>query len=246
MTIGQYVIPWVRPIRSAVPFIRRALETALATGDLTWGAYSHHALVAARLFSGDPLQEVLREAEQGLAFCQALGFNIGAAHLGGHKSLALSLTGRNQDGLELPDPTRPDPSGGTSLQSACFDAVGRIQVHVLAGRHEAALALAEPGDALFRNVRAYLESMEYRFYAGLAHAATYDASPPERRAMHAESLRHHHHELSIRSARNPANFADRSALLAAEIARIECRELEAEQLYEESIRLAREAGFVQI
>ena len=35
-------------------------------------------------------------------------------------------------------------------------------------------------------------------------------------------------------------------LLAAEIARIEGRELEAEQLFEESIRLARETGFVQV
>ena len=91
-----------------------------------------------------------------------------------------------------------------------------------------------------------MELVEYRFYAALAHAAAYDASPPERREMHLSSLRHHHHELTIRCTRNPANFADRLTLLAAEIARIEGRELEAERLYEESIRLAREAGFVQI
>ncbi len=247
MAFGQYVIPWVRPIRSGLPFIRRALEIALATGDLTWVGYSYHALVSLRLFSGEPLEEVCRDAEQGVAFAEALGFGIVATNLAVQRNSALNLMGRSkQNSFELSDLTEPQSPGNASLQSACFDAIGRIQIHVLAGRHAAALALAEPGDTLFRNVRAYLESMEYRFYAALAHAAAYDASPPERRAMHASSLRHHHHELSIRCARNPANFADRTALLAAEIARIEGRELEAEQLYEESIRLAREAGFVQI
>lgn len=247
MAFGQYVMPWVQPIRSALPFIRRALEIALATGDLTWVGYSYHALVSLRHFSGEPLEDICKDAQQGVAFAEALGFGIAAAQLAVPRNSALSLMGRGEENsFELPDLAVPSPPGSASLQSTCFDHIGRIQVHVIAGRHAAALALAEPGDTFFRNVRAYLESMEYRFYVALAHAAACDASPPERRAMHVESLRHHHHELAIRCARNPANFADRSTLLAAEIARIEGRELEAEQLYEESIRLAREAGFVQI
>ena len=247
MVFGQFVTPWIRPIRSGQSFSRRALEIALATGDLTWAAYSHHALISLRLFSGDPLQEVCNDAEQGLAFAEALDFKIIHANLAVLRDLSLNLMGRNKENnFEMPDPAAPHHAEGKLPQSTCFDHIARIQVHVLAGRHEAALALAEPGDTLFRAVRAYLEVVEYRFYVALAHAAAYYASPPERREVHAGSLRHHHHELTIRCARNPANFADRLALLAAEIARIEGRELEAERLYEEAIRLAREAGFVQI
>src|SRR5262249_52417365 len=43
----------------------------------------------------------------------------------------------------------------------------------------------------------------------------------------------------------PENFADRAALVAAEIARLEGRELDAERLFEEAIRLAHRHGFVQ-
>ena len=43
----------------------------------------------------------------------------------------------------------------------------------------------------------------------------------------------------------PENFGNRAALVAAEIARLEGRELDAERLYEEAIRSAREHGFVQ-
>ena len=43
----------------------------------------------------------------------------------------------------------------------------------------------------------------------------------------------------------PANFANRAALVGAEIARIEGRELDAMRLYEQAIQSARENGFVQ-
>jgi PAS domain S-box-containing protein len=43
----------------------------------------------------------------------------------------------------------------------------------------------------------------------------------------------------------PENFADRAALIAAEIARLEGRVLDAERLYEEASQLAREHGFIQ-
>jgi predicted ATPase/signal transduction histidine kinase len=247
LVFGRFVTPWVRPIRSGLPFIRRGLEIALATGDLTWVTYAHHGLVALRLFSGDPLQEVCKEAEQGVAFAEASGFELFGADMAVQRNLTLSLTGsNNENSFEVPDPTAPHPLEGTSLQNDCFHYVARIQVNVLAGRYDTALALAEPGDTLFRNIRAYPELVEYRFYTALAHAAAYHTSLPERREMHLSSLRHHHRELTIRCAHSPANFAGRLALLAAEMARIEGRELEAERLYEDSIRLAREAGFVQI
>jgi PAS domain S-box-containing protein len=244
MVFGQFVTPWVRPIRSGQPFIRRSLETALATGDLTWVTYSHHALVSSRLFSGDPLEEVCRDAEQGVAFAKAWGFELIGSQLAAQRDLALSLMGRKENSFEVPDTTAAVPLKGASLQNVCFHHGARIQINVLAGRHDAALALAE--DTPFRSVRAYVEFVEYRFYAALAHASAYDAAPPERREMHVNGLRHHHHELTIRCAQAPANFADRITLLAAEIARIEGREMEAGQLYEEAIRLAREVGFVQI
>jgi PAS domain S-box-containing protein len=43
----------------------------------------------------------------------------------------------------------------------------------------------------------------------------------------------------------PENFRNRAALVSAEIARIEGRELDAERLYEQAIRSARENGFAQ-
>ncbi|WP_035664315.1 AAA family ATPase [Bradyrhizobium sp. Ec3.3] len=245
MVFGQYVTPWVRPIRSGLPFIRRSLETGLATGDLSWVGYSHAAHVSARLFCGDPLRDVCKDIEQGLAFARAWGFELIRALLSVYRTFALTLI-EHSDDFEVPHPTAPHALIGGSLQNACLHAVAEIQLNVFAGLHDAALVVAERGETFFRSIRAYVEVAEYRFYTALAHAAAYDAAPPEQREMHVNSLNHHYRELTIRCAHAPANFANRLTLLAAEIARIEGRELEAERLYEEAIRLAREAEFVQI
>src|SRR5208337_1760963 len=59
-----------------------------------------------------------------------------------------------------------------------------------------------------------------------------------------EAVAAHHRQLQAWAEHCPENFADRAALVGAEIARIEGRELDAERLYEEAIRLARTSGFV--
>jgi PAS domain S-box-containing protein len=159
--------------------------------------------------------------------------------------LALSLMGRNE-AHSFAIPGEPPSWVGTEPLGGFFHYAAQIQLNLLAGRHDVALALADRADKLSWCARAYPEFTEYRFYTGLAHAAAYHASQPEDREQHLSGLREQHRKLTIWSDRCPANFAARHALLAAEIARIEGRELEAEQLYEESIQLAQEAGFVQI
>ncbi len=54
----------------------------------------------------------------------------------------------------------------------------------------------------------------------------------------------HHRQLQIWAENCPENFADRAALVGAEIARLEGRVVDAEQLYEQAIRTAQESGFV--
>ena len=54
----------------------------------------------------------------------------------------------------------------------------------------------------------------------------------------------HHTQLKIWAANCQENFENRAALVGAEIARLEGRELDAERLYEQAIRSARANGFV--
>jgi PAS domain S-box-containing protein len=59
-----------------------------------------------------------------------------------------------------------------------------------------------------------------------------------------ETLVAHHRELELWAENCPENFQTRAALVGAEIARIEGRELDAEHLYEQAIRSAQANGLV--
>jgi PAS domain S-box-containing protein len=67
----------------------------------------------------------------------------------------------------------------------------------------------------------------------------------EERPRHLQALAAHHRQIALWAKNCPATFANRAALVGAEIARLEGRELDAERLYEQAIRSAREHGFVQ-
>ena len=61
---------------------------------------------------------------------------------------------------------------------------------------------------------------------------------------HLEALAAHHRQLQEWAENCPENFENRAALVGAEIARLDGRELDAERLYEQAIRSARANGFV--
>jgi len=67
---------------------------------------------------------------------------------------------------------------------------------------------------------------------------------PDPYAEHREALAAHDRQLRAWAANCPQNFENRTALVGAEIARIEGRDLDAMRLYEQAIRSARANGFI--
>ena len=90
-----------------------------------------------------------------------------------------------------------------------------------------------------------LEVVEYHFYDALCHAAVHESASPEDRKYHRARLTEHLEKLDTWGLHCPENFANRAALVGAEVARIEGRDVDAMRLYEQAIRSAREHGFVQ-
>ena len=70
------------------------------------------------------------------------------------------------------------------------------------------------------------------------------SASPDQRPKHFAALTAHHRQLEVWAEHNPATFENRAALVGAEIARIEGRTLDAQDLYEKAIRSAHANGFV--
>jgi PAS domain S-box-containing protein len=242
---------WMRDVRSSRTFVERAFEAANKVGDLIYAGHCWNNLVTISLASGDPLSEVEREARNGLDFARKSRFGIVVDMITGQLRLVRMLRGLTGEFTSFNDAEFDEVEFERHLEAnpnltlpACFYWIRKLQAHVWANDYSPALRAAAKAQELLWTTRPFFEHAEYHFYAGLARAAISSAAPAAGGAPHLEALAAHYRQLEIWARHCPENFADRRALLAAEIARLEDRVLDAERLYEEAIGLARDNGFV--
>jgi len=93
MNYAALVMLWTRDIRGGLDLMRRALETAIEIGDLTYATYSYTHLNTNRLAAGDPLDDIQAEAERGLAFAENMRFGFAIDCIAGHLGLIRTLRG---------------------------------------------------------------------------------------------------------------------------------------------------------
>jgi PAS domain S-box-containing protein len=251
MNMGSTVLPWARHPASGRELVRRAFDAAYQIGDLTFAAYSWSQLVTIRLATGDPLAEVQAECESGVAFAKQFRFGLVVELCGAMLGLIRTLRGLtapfgclDHEGFEEPDSKRQLGSNPNLAFAEFYSWTRKVQARFFAGDIESAVDAASIAQPLLWTSAAMFESAEYRLYAALAHAAAWDCAAPEQRLTHFTALRAHHEQLKVWAKHNPATFDNRAALVGAEIARIEGRLLEAQELYEEAVRSARANGFV--
>jgi hypothetical protein len=124
--------------------------------------------------------------------------------------------------------------------------IRKLQVGFYAGDYALALDAAAKAEPLLLPGPRHPESVEYYFYLALVLAAKYDTASPEDKFQHRQDLATCNQQVAALAENCPVNFRGRAALVGAEIARTEGRELDAERLYEQAIQSARENGFFHI
>jgi transcriptional regulator with GAF, ATPase, and Fis domain len=126
----------------------------------------------------------------------------------------------------------------------CWYWIRKLQARFFAGDYPAAIDASLNAERLRWTSPSFFEVAEYHFYSALARAASFDSTTDDLRQVHFEALAAHQKQHEIWAESGPENFENRAALVRAEIARIEGRVFEAEQLYEQAIRSAHSNGFV--
>ena len=126
----------------------------------------------------------------------------------------------------------------------CWYWIRKLQARFFAGDYPSAIEASLNAERLLGTSPFLFEVAEYHFYSALSRAASFDSATDDSRQRHFEALTAHQKQHEIWAQHCPENFENRAALVGAEIARIEGRMLEAEQLYEQAIRSAHSNGFV--
>ena len=251
LSFGVLIMPWTKHLPTCQDLIRRTFDMANAAGDLTYAAYSCDNLIANLLATGEPLGDVQREAERGLEFAKKARFALVIDVITTQLGLIRTLRGMTATfGCfydALPDELQFERRLTTDAPlpiAACWYSIRKLQARFMAGDYAAAVDASLKAQQLLWTSPSFIETAEAHFYGALSHAAICDPALPVQYQHHIEALTAHQAQLAEWAENCPENFHNRVALVSAEIARIEGRELDAARLYEEAIRSARENDFV--
>jgi PAS domain S-box-containing protein len=252
LVFGHSISPWNNQLRTGVEWLRRAFDAGAQTGDLTFAAYASMSLITLRLAAGDTLADVQREADSALAFVRKSGFGLVADMMTGSLRLIRTLRGLTAEFGWFDDGEFDESrfehhleASPRSAIAACWYWIRKLQARFHAGEWAAAAAAASKAEQLLWTSQSNFEEAEYHFYGALARAAHDGAASAEDRPRHLQVLLAHHGQLARWAENCPETFRGRAALVGAEIARIENRQLDAERLYEDAIRSSRANGLVQ-
>jgi predicted ATPase/transcriptional regulator with GAF, ATPase, and Fis domain len=242
---------WTQSITTAIDFMRAAFRAAIETGDLTYACYAMFLGVSDLLVRNDALDAVWRESEMALEFVRKAGFRDIADIIRSQQRFIATMQGRTANLSTFGDAQLDGATFEAQLtadrmaMTACFYWVVKLKARFLSGDYAEALTAADKAKALLWAIAAQIQLLDYYYYAALTMAACYENVSADEQTEWREILAAHREQLGEWAENYPPTFADKHALVSAEIARLEGRAFDAMQLYEQAIQSARQNGFVQ-
>ncbi|HET6314963.1 MAG TPA: ATP-binding protein, partial [Chloroflexota bacterium] len=231
----------------------RAFEGASSIGDVLHTCGTGPILTTNMLAAGDHLAVVEREAQHGLNIALKAQFVLAVEAIGAQLGLVRMLRGLNRQFGCLDNDQFEESAAERRLASnpglrivECWYWIRKLQARFFAGDYPAAIESSSRAQRLLRAMASAMafEAAEYHLYSALSRAASCDSVKADERVQHLEVLAAHQRQLEIWAENCPETFENRAALVGAEIARIESRDLDAMRLYEKAIHSARTNGFV--
>jgi PAS domain S-box-containing protein len=247
---------WCRHFATSLSMLEKAFPACLAVGELVYAGYMTYNRVWLLMECGAALERVSAAAHEGIAFAQKWHNDLVQHALRAELQFVACLEGRT------PSPARFDDSSFS--EADCIAAFGQAEFNLglaffyvmkqwsafVYGRFAEARESAAHAAAFIPAVTGLAPESAHSFYLALTLAALHPElgqEPADRAAeqsleraqLAAELARHERwakHGLE--------NFGYRRALIAAELARIEGRDGDAELGYDVAIAAAREHGFV--
>ena len=251
-TFGSAVIPWARPVTSGRDFLFRAFEGANRIGDVlhTRGT---PLLTSNMLAAGDRLADVEHEAQCALDIALKAQFVMSAESIKPQVALVRTLRGLNRQFGCLDNEHFTESAAESLLASnpgfqsiECWYWIRKLQARFFAGDYAGAIEAASRAQLRLKAMASamFFEAAEYHFFSALSHSARCESVSHGDPQQQLEIVATHKRQLDLWAQNCPENFENRAALLDAEIARIEGRDLDAMRRYEKAIHSARENGFV--
>ena len=248
---AHFIHSWRRPFKTLLPLLEKVFPACFEVGELVFAAYHGFHSVWLTVERGEPLEETLKLAARYGAFASE-SHNEGMRRAFSLEAqFARCLAGTTSGPASLDDSTFSEADFlefARVADSATMKTFFHIAKEILcftSGQYDQALEHAKLATPTIVTVAALPVEATHHFYRALTLASVHRRAPAAQQAELAQALSEVLKKLAHWAESCPENYGNRHALVAAELARIEGRDLEAIELYEEAIRSARENGFLQ-
>jgi predicted ATPase/signal transduction histidine kinase len=242
---------WTQPIGSAIDLMRETSRIAIETGDLTFACYGMLQSVTGRLIRNDPLDAVWCDSQRALDLARESKYSDAADIILCQQRFIETMRGRTRTFSTFSDTQFDETTFEVQLTQdrmrlmIAWYWILKLKARYLSGDYSEALAAVDKVKPLLSAAAAQIQLLDYFYYGALTMTACYEGGSANDRQAWRELLTAHQEQLREWADSYPPTFADKHALLLAEIARLEGRDSDAMHLYEQAIQLARENGFIQ-
>ncbi len=247
----EMVALWTQPIEAGIELIRAAFRAGAELSDLAFAATAACIWSPISLSRERTSTDVWRETEICLDFVRKGKYFDAADAILGQQQLIRNLRGQTAAFSTFSDGKFDEENFEAQLTDDRMTPmisrywILKVQARFMSGDYRAGLAAAERAKKWHWSSEAFFHSLDYHYYTALTVAALFENASTDEQQEWRELLTAHREQLRVWADSYPPTFADKHALVAAEIARIEGRDADAMRLYEQAIRSAHEHGFVQ-
>ena len=242
---------WTQPSGAAIDFMRATFRAAVETGDLSFACYGLYQIVTGLLLRNDPLDAVWRESERALDYAREAKYGAAANIILSEQRFIATMQGQTATFSTFSDAQFDEAAfeakltGDGMTLAICFYWILKLKARFLSGDYAEALAAAEEAKPLLSVATAQIQLLDYFYYAALTVAMLFEGASANERQAWLDLLTAHQEQLREWAESYPPTFADKHALLSAEIARLQGRDADAMRLYEQAVQSARDNNFVQ-
>src|SRR6202453_1752656 len=242
---------WTQPLATAIDLMRTTLRGAMDAGDLTLACYSISNCITGLLLRNDPLDAVWRESEMALEFARKAKYREVQDIIRSQQRFIATMQGRTATFSTFSDAQFDEATfeahltGDRMFPVICSYWTLKLKARFLSGDYAEALAAADKVNPHLSAAAGQIHLLDYFYFSALTVAALYEKASADEQQEWRDLLTAHREQLREWAENYPPTFADKHALVSAEIARLEGRDADAMRLYEEAIRSAHDHGFVQ-
>lgn len=239
---------WTQPLSYTTECAKACFTSAVTHGDLTVASFAICHQVINFLSQGEHLDNVLTSIERGLAFVRKTDFQdverilLVQQHYVEHLRKAPSATWESANAL--PDsllPGFPEQAPQHMSTLIFWFWLYRGMTYFTAGEYSQAQDALEHAQSFAWSAPGHIHLLDLHLYSALT--LTVQLTPETFSAQDRRKLEIHSHKIAQWARINPGTFADKEALVYAEILRLEGMNSIALEQYEKAVQLSREAGF---